>query len=90
MLNMWYCYTLRSINNGRLYVGVTNDLKRRFEEHNKGLGGEYTKNNRPFELIYYEAYLDKKDACAAELFYKSGIGREVFKKKVVHFFETKI
>ena len=77
---MWYTYILQSIKNKSLYVGVTNNLVRRFKEHNQGIGGEYTKNNKPFKLIFYEAYLKKEDAYRAERFFKSGYGREVLKK----------
>ena len=51
------------------------------EEHNSGRGGKYTKDNHPFELIYYEAYISYDLARKSERFYKSGIGREVLKKK---------
>ncbi|MFH1955553.1 MAG: GIY-YIG nuclease family protein [Patescibacteria group bacterium] len=82
---MWYSYVLRSKKNGRFYYGSTSDLKRRFLEHNQGIGGKYTRDNRPFELVYYEAYLNNKDAKKAEDFYKSGYGREVFKGKIENF-----
>ena len=79
---MYYTYVLVSLKNKRLYVGSTNDLKRRFEEHNQGRGGIYTKNNRPFKLVFYEAFLVKEDASRQEKFYKSGYGREVLKEKI--------
>ncbi len=74
---MFYVYILESTKNKRLYVGVTNDLRRRFTEHNAGIGGDYTSKNKPFKLIFYEAYLNKTDALRAEKFFKSGYGREV-------------
>jgi putative endonuclease len=43
------------------YIGSTNDLERRFSEHQDGKVF-FTKNYRPFVLIYYEAYLSEKDA----------------------------
>ena len=73
---------LESQKNYRNYIGCTSDLKRRFDEHNSGLGGKYTKDNRPFCLVYYEAYVAKKDAMRAEKFYKTGNGREVLKGKL--------
>jgi len=48
-----------------LYIGQTNDLKRRLIEHNSGSNFS-TKNRRPFELIYYEAYLSRQDTVIRE------------------------
>ncbi len=79
---MFYTYVLLSLKNGTLYIGSTSDLKQRVEVHNNGLGGEYTKKNRPYKLIFYEAFLSKKDATKQETFYKSGYGREVLKEKI--------
>jgi putative endonuclease len=79
---MWYVYVLKSEKNGKLYIGMTGNLKRRLDEHNKKIGGKYTKNNGPFKLIYYEAFLNKKDATKDELFFKSGYGREVLRGKI--------
>ena len=84
---MWYVYVLRSISNKKLYTGVTGDLKKRFRDHNSKNGGEYTSNNGPFELIFYEAFLDKKDAIEDELFFKSGYGREVLRGKLENYFK---
>lgn len=86
---MWYVYILQSLKSKHLYCGYTEDLKRRFNEHNQGLGGKYTHDNRPFKLIYYEAFLEKKDATAQEKFYKSGYGREVLKGKVKNYLNKK-
>ena len=71
-----------SLKNKRLYVGSTDDLKRRVVEHNSGIGGKYTRDNRPFKLIFYEAFLSKEDATRQEMFYKSGYGKEVLKEKI--------
>ncbi len=71
-----------SVKNNRLYVGSTNNLRRRFDEHNKGIGGKYTRDNRPYKLIFYEAFLSEEDSIRQELFYKSGYGKEVLKGKI--------
>lgn len=84
---MFYTYVLKSEKNNRLYVGSTDNLKRRFSEHNSGIGGTYTRNNRPFVLIYYEAYLIYKDAQASEKFYKTGYGKEVLNGKLKSYFK---
>jgi len=41
---------LQSLKDGDLYTGFTENLKLRFEQHNKGLV-ESTKDRRPFKLI---------------------------------------
>lgn len=79
---MYYVYCLISLKSGKLYIGYTNDLKRRVAEHDAGNGGKFTKENKPLELIFYEAHCNKKDAKAMENFYKSGYGKEVLKEKL--------
>ena len=44
-----------------MYIGSTNNLKRRLLEHNKGLNRS-TKHRSPFELVYREAYKSEEDA----------------------------
>lgn len=44
-----------------MYTGSTNNLRKRFEEHNKGRIFS-TRVRTPFELFYYEAYKIEKDA----------------------------
>ena len=58
---MFYVYMIKSKKDDSIYIGYTNDLKRRFEEHNSG-ENKSTKFKTPFELIYYEAYKSSSDA----------------------------
>ena len=58
---MFYVYILKSKKDGRLYTGFTSDLRQRVAEHNGGKSS-YTKNFKPWKLVYYEAHLSKKDA----------------------------
>ncbi len=76
---MYYIYILESIKDKRLYSGYTNDLKRRFQEHNDGKV-DSTKNRLPLKLIYYEAYLEQEDATKREKFFKTQWGRNYLKK----------
>lgn len=60
-----------------IYIGFTTDLKNRFQRHNKGLE-KSTKSKMPWELIYYEAYKDRKLAKAREdnlKFYGKALGQ---------------
>ncbi len=79
---MYYVYVLVSKINKSKYIGSTSNLKQRISDHNEKQGGTYTKKYAPFDLVFYEAYLAKKDAMKQELFYKSGYGREVLHGKI--------
>ena len=79
---MFYVYCLQSQTNDKIYVGSTSDLKKRFADHNNKLGGDFTSRNGPWKLVYYEAYLSKKDAMTQEKYYKTGFGRDTLKKKM--------
>jgi putative endonuclease len=57
---MYYVYLLKD-RFGKIYIGYTNNLKRRLIEHAKGKSN-YLKLRRPVKLIYYEAYLSSRDA----------------------------
>jgi putative endonuclease len=67
---MYYTYVLRSLKDKKFYTGSTNNLKLRFGRHNKGLV-ESTKDRRPFELMYYEACIDQRDAIKREKYLKT-------------------
>ncbi|MFZ5366335.1 MAG: GIY-YIG nuclease family protein [Patescibacteria group bacterium] len=76
---MYHVYVLESLKDRKLYVGYTDNLKRRFEEHNSGEVA-ITKYRKPFRLIYYEAYLNQQDATSREKYFKTGWGRTHLKK----------
>ena len=59
--NMYYVYVLKSLKDGRGYIGSTDNLKRRLSEHLRGKVVS-TKPRLPLELLYYEAYKVEKDA----------------------------
>mgnify|MGYP003396009958 CR=1 FL=1 len=80
----YYVYILVSLRDNKLYIGYTDNLKRRVIEHNRGESFS-TKPRRPFKLIYYEAYLNKEDAHSREKFFKSGWGRQYIKKSLKNF-----
>ena len=81
---MFYTYIIKSKKSGRLYTGYTNDLRKRFKEHNDGKA-IYTKGRGPFELIYYEACAEQKDARSRELYLKSGKGKRYLKSRLKRF-----
>ena len=78
---MFYTYVLQSKKDGMLYIGYSENLKKRIVEHNKS-EVEATKHRRPLKLIYYEACLDKNLALLREKFFKSGFGRRFLKNRL--------
>lgn len=80
-MHMFFTYVLKSKIDNKLYIGFTKDLKKRIEEHNKGLV-EATKKRKPLELLYYEACLNKEKAIAREKYFKSGYGRNFLNNRL--------
>lgn len=78
-VSKFYTYILYSLKDNRLYIGFTNNLKKRLIEHARGKVGA-TKNRIPLRLIHYEYFINEKDAKAREKFLKSGYGRKQFKE----------
>jgi len=58
---MFYVYVIKSKKDDKLYIGFTNDLRKRLVQHNQGLN-KSTKHRITFVLVYYEAYFSEKDA----------------------------
>lgn len=77
---MFYFYTLKSKKDGNLYFGYTGDLKERFKNHNLGRVIS-TKNRRPLEIVYYEAYKSEKDARERERQIKKRAGALISLKR---------
>jgi predicted GIY-YIG superfamily endonuclease len=75
---MWYVYFLKLSNDG-IYVGSTNDLRRRAKSHRDGRVLS-TKSNLPVTLKSYVAVETEALARALERYFKSGSGRAVAKK----------
>lgn len=78
---MFYTYVLKSKIDGNLYIGWTDDLKNRFNQHNRGTV-ESTKTRIPFDLVYYEACLSKEKAIEREKQLKTGFGRAYLKRRL--------
>jgi putative endonuclease len=62
---MYYVYLLQSLKNNSLYIGYAPDLKKRVVQHNVGRVAS-TRAQRPWRVVYYEAYAVKKDATRRE------------------------
>jgi putative endonuclease len=78
-VSRYYIYILFSLKDKGLYIGFTENLKRRLTEHSKSQVTS-TKLRVPFKLIRYEYFINKTDAKAREEFLKSGHGRKQLKE----------
>jgi putative endonuclease len=63
---MYFVYLLASRRTGTLYVGVTNDLHRRLDEHRSGHGSEFTAKYGVTRLVYFETYGEIDEAISRE------------------------
>ena len=76
-----YCvYILKSLKTNKLYIGHSDNVVRRLEEHNTNRGGEYTRRNGPWKLVYNESYQDRASAMRRERYLKSTRGSYEKKK----------
>ncbi|MDP3935286.1 MAG: GIY-YIG nuclease family protein [Candidatus Giovannonibacteria bacterium] len=66
---------IKSLKKKYRYVGITNNLERRFGQHNQS-HNTITKPYAPFEIVLKEQYPDYKEARKREKFLKSGQGRK--------------
>lgn len=69
---MYYVYILR-LRNNTYYLGFSSDLKTRIEAHVEGAVSQ-TKNFRPFKLMHYSAFINKRKALDFEKYLKTGSG----------------
>ena len=79
---MHYVYIIKSKKDGKLYLGCTNDLRKRLAEHNAGKA-KWTKLKGPWEVKYYEAFYSQKDAFNREKkLKKNARGLQELKKRI--------
>jgi putative endonuclease len=76
---VWYVYFLR-LKNGDVYVGSTNDLRRRFNSHQSGKVVS-TRKYLPAILSSYIAVQDETTSRKLEIYFKSGSGKAFAKKR---------
>jgi len=84
-VSFYYVYVLRSLKVDWIYVGSTGDLRQRFKSHNDGENLS-TRGYKPFQLIFYEAYLSKKDALRREEYFKTTKGKTTLRTMLREYF----
>ncbi|HTY08053.1 MAG TPA: GIY-YIG nuclease family protein [Candidatus Edwardsbacteria bacterium] len=63
---MFYVYILASRRNGTLYIGMTNDIRRRMHEHKEKLTKGFTERYGVTRLVHLEVFPNVKDAIIRE------------------------
>lgn len=78
---MHFVYVLKSTVHPKSYVGMTDNIQRRIQEHNSGKHF-YTKRHMPWIIVWEEQYDTLRDARARENYLKSAAGRKFLKTNV--------
>jgi len=73
---LYTVYILFSEKHGKIYIGYTSNLINRFHAHNELSKKDWTRNFRPWIVIYCECFTDKAKARKREKQLKGAIGRE--------------
>lgn len=62
---MWHVYIVEC-SDGTYYTGISTDVEKRVQTHNKGKGAKYTKVRLPVRLLWTEPYDDRSAASKRE------------------------
>ncbi|MBN1493508.1 MAG: GIY-YIG nuclease family protein [Candidatus Omnitrophica bacterium] len=82
---MFYTYVLHSVKDKNMYVGYTQNLKLRFEQHVSGKV-DSTSHRLPLRLIYYEACLCQRDVIKREKYLKTYYGKMFIRNRLKSYF----
>jgi putative endonuclease len=63
---MYAVYILASGKHGTLYIGVTNNVRQRLEQHRSGLGSKFVKKYKIDKLVHVEEFQSPEDAIRRE------------------------
>lgn len=72
MDKQFFVYIMTNPHNRVLYTGVTNNLKRRVDEHKNKIVAGFTQKYNVVKLVYYEIFQSPSDAIAREKQIKKG------------------
>jgi putative endonuclease len=65
-MRAYWVYILASKPRGTLYIGVTNGILKRVEEHRAGIGSAFTHRYKVHKLVWYEEFADIRMAIKRE------------------------
>lgn len=72
-MKYYFVYILSNKTNKVLYVGVTNNIVRRYEEHRIGIHDGFTRQYNVNKLVYLEKYIDVREAIKREKYIKGKV-----------------
>ena len=81
---MEYVYILQSNKDRNFYTGLTNDLRKRLQEHNSGKVFS-TAHRKPLKVVYYEACVNREDAKMREKYLKTTWGKRYIKSRLQNY-----
>ena len=81
---MHYVYVLQSKIDKNFYIGCTHNLRNRLKLRNEGKVTS-TAKRKPFSIIFYEAFMNQKDAFSREKFLKTGWGKNQLHRLLSNF-----
>ncbi len=58
----WFTYVLYSVRTGKLYAGTSKDPHERLKRHNAGKGSRYTRQGRPWRVVWMEPHDSRSKA----------------------------
>jgi len=64
---MEWCVYMLLCDDNTIYTGITNDLKKRFENHILGKGAKYLRGRKPLEIVYTENFQKRSMATKREM-----------------------
>jgi restriction endonuclease S subunit/predicted GIY-YIG superfamily endonuclease len=78
---VFYVYAIRCEDDS-IYIGQTDNLARRWEEHLAGQAADWTKQHKPMQIVHYEEYSSRREAADREKWLKTGYGRKRIKREI--------
>jgi len=86
---MFWVYILESEKDKNKYIGFTNNLVRRLEEHKTGKSFA-TRSRLPLKLVYAELCTSEEDARRREGYLKTTRGRRFLAKRLIAYYRSKL
>jgi HsdR family type I site-specific deoxyribonuclease len=77
-----HCVYALLCENQSIYIGHTDDLMRRWREHQAGTASDWTRRYKPLRIAHYETVPSREEAVKVEKEWKTGFGRKRLKRLI--------